>query len=78
MAKDPDGLGRVAEIEIDKSAAILVEQIDGEITVAIASVVSVYLQLTADQARKLSRALAVAAKNAEKFQTVTRTQGAMS
>lgn len=59
--------GRIAEIELNESAAICVEQIDDEITVAIASVVGVHFELTADQALKLSRALAVAAENAAKF-----------
>ncbi|MGL3104127.1 hypothetical protein [Bradyrhizobium sp. BR 1432] len=45
------------EIEIDDSAAIIVEQIDDEITVAIASLVGVHFQVTADQALKLSQAL---------------------
>jgi len=35
--------------------------------VAIASVVGVHFRVTADQALKLSRALAVAAENAAKF-----------
>ena len=73
MAKEPDDLGRVEEIEIDESAAITVEQIDDEITVAIASVVGVHFQVTADQALKLSRALAVAAENAAKFRASTTT-----
>lgn len=67
MANDPDDLGCIAEIEIDKSAAIIVEQIDDEITIAIASVVGVHFEVTADQALKLSQALAVAAENAEQF-----------
>ncbi|MCK1445861.1 hypothetical protein IVB34_22050 [Bradyrhizobium sp. 2] len=58
--------GRIAEIELNESAAICVEQIDDEITVAIASVVGVHFQVTADQALELSRALAVAAANAKK------------
>jgi hypothetical protein len=71
MAKDPEGLGRIAEIEIDESAAIIVEQIDDEITVAIASLVGVHFQVTAAQALKLSQALAAAAENAEKFRRST-------
>lgn len=59
--------GRIAEIELNESAAICVEQIDDEITVSIASVVGVHFELTADQALKLSRALTVAAENAAKF-----------
>ena len=50
MAKERDVFGRVEEIEIDESAAIAVEQIDEEITVAIASVVCVHFQVRADQA----------------------------
>ncbi|MCP3412724.1 hypothetical protein NLM16_01265 [Bradyrhizobium brasilense] len=65
--------GEIAKIEIDESAAITVEQIDDEITVAIASVVGVHFQVTADQARELSRALAVAAENAAKFLESTET-----
>ncbi|PJG53047.1 hypothetical protein CVM73_21875 [Bradyrhizobium forestalis] len=57
----------MGEIEIDESAAIAVEQIGDEIPVIIASVVGVHCQVTADQALELSRVLAVAAKNAEKF-----------
>lgn len=67
MANEPDWPGLVDEIEIGESAAITVEQIEDEITVAIASVVCVQFQVTADQALKLSRALAAAADNAAKF-----------
>lgn len=68
MAKEQGNYpGRIAEIEINESAAICVEQIDDEITVAIASVVGVHFQVTADQALELSRALAVAGKNAKEF-----------
>jgi hypothetical protein len=73
MAKGSDWPGLVDEIEIGESAAITVEQIDDEITVAIASVVCVHFQVTADQALKLSRALAVAADNAAKFLASTET-----
>lgn len=66
MANERDAFGRIAEIEIDESAAIAVEQVDNEITVVIASVVGVHFQVTADQALELSRALAVAAENAKK------------
>ncbi|PDT64904.1 hypothetical protein CO683_35270 [Bradyrhizobium ottawaense] len=59
--------GRIAEIEIDESAAVCVEQIDDEITVAIASIVGVHFQVTANQAREIARALTVAAENAEKY-----------
>jgi hypothetical protein len=62
-----EAFGRIAEIEIDETAAITVEQIDDEITVGVASVLCVYFQVTADQALRLSRALAVAADNASKF-----------
>ncbi|MET4847006.1 hypothetical protein [Bradyrhizobium japonicum] len=58
--------GQIARIEIDESAAICVEQIDDEITIAIASVVGVHFQVTAEQALELCRALAVAAENAAK------------
>ncbi|MBB4399234.1 hypothetical protein GGD62_008384 [Bradyrhizobium sp. ERR14] len=74
MANEQDVIiGRIAEIEIDKSAAIIVEQIDDEISIAIASVVGVHLQVTAGQARELSRSLAVAAENAEKFRASAKT-----
>jgi len=51
----------------------MVEQIDDEITVAIASGVCVHFQVTADQALKLSRALAMAGENAAKFLASTET-----
>ena len=73
MAKEFDWRGLVDEIEINESAGITVEQIDDEITIAIASVVCVHFQVTADQALKLSRALAVAADNAAKFLASTDT-----
>ena len=73
MAKGSDWPGLVDEIEICELAAITVEQIDDEITVAIASVVCVHFQVTADQALKLSRALAVAADNAANFLASTET-----
>ena len=73
MTKEFDWRGLVDEIEIGESAGITVEQIDDEITVAIASVVCVHFQVTADQALKLSRALAVAADNAAKFLASTDT-----
>lgn len=67
MANERDNwAGQIARIEIDEFAAICVEQIDDEITVAIASVVGSHFQATADQALELSRALAVAAENAAK------------
>ena len=65
--------GQIARIEIDKSAAIAVEQIEDEITIVVASVVGVHFQVTADQAIELSRALAVAAANAAKFSASTGT-----
>ena len=61
MTKEFDVFGRIAEIELCETAAITVEQIDDEITVVIAS------QVTADQALKLSWALALAAENAAKL-----------
>jgi hypothetical protein len=73
MAKEFDWPGLVDNIEISETAAIAVEQIDEEITVAIASVVGVHFQVTADQALRLSRALAVAAENASKFLASTET-----
>ena len=45
---------------------IAVEQADDEISIIIASAVGVTFQVTADQALKLSRALAVAAEHAKK------------
>lgn len=65
--------GRIAEIELNESAAICVEQIDEEITISIASVVGVHFELTADQALKLSRALAVASENAARFRAPVET-----
>jgi hypothetical protein len=46
---------RVEEIELEETAAITVDQMDDEVT--IASVVGVHFQVTADQAFKLSRGL---------------------
>ncbi|MGY3347187.1 MULTISPECIES: hypothetical protein [unclassified Bradyrhizobium] len=66
-------IGRIAEIEIDKSAAIIIEQMDDEISIAIASVVGAHLQVTPGQARELSRSLAVAAENAENFRASAKT-----
>jgi hypothetical protein len=62
-------LGRYV-VELNESATVLVEQIQDEITVVIASVVNVRFEVTADQALELSRALAAAAANALK-ETVT-------
>jgi hypothetical protein len=51
-------------IKLNETAAVLVEQIQDEITVVIASVVNVHFEVTAEQALQLSRALAAAAANA--------------
>lgn len=67
MATESDWRGLVDEIEIGDTAGIAVEQIDDEITISIASVISVHFQVTTDQALKLSKALAEAAKNASEF-----------
>ena len=64
MATESDWRGLVDEIEIGDSA---VEQIDDEITVAIAGVVGVHFQVTSEQALKISNALTAAAKNASEF-----------
>ncbi|MCP1765403.1 hypothetical protein [Bradyrhizobium japonicum] len=46
MANEQDDYpGQIARIELDESAAICIEQIDDEITIAIASVVGVHLQV---------------------------------
>lgn len=58
MEKDEDGR---YVVELSESAAIIVEQIEDEITVIIANVIGVDFQLTADQALGLSQALAAAA-----------------
>ncbi|MEY9463353.1 hypothetical protein [Bradyrhizobium ottawaense] len=58
-------IGRIAGIEFDKPGASTVEQMDDEISIAIGSVVGVYLQVTPGQARELSLSLALAAENAE-------------
>jgi hypothetical protein len=60
---EKDDLGRYV-IELSESAAILVEQIQDEITVVIANVVNVHFELTADQALELSCALVAAAAEA--------------
>jgi len=60
MSMEKDDLGRYV-VELNESAAIIVEQIEDEITVVIASVVGVNFQVTAAQALELSRALAAAA-----------------
>ncbi|WFU25506.1 hypothetical protein QA649_04500 [Bradyrhizobium sp. CB1717] len=74
MENEPDDfIGRIAEIELDESAAIIIEQVDDEITLAIASIVGVHFQVTADQALELSRALAVAAENAANFRAAADT-----
>ncbi|MHC6157940.1 hypothetical protein ACVSQB_40095 [Bradyrhizobium elkanii] len=47
IANELDDLGgRIAEIEIDESVAIIVDQVDDEITVRIASFVGVDFQVT--------------------------------
>ncbi len=73
MTKELDVFGRIAEIELCETAAITVEQIDDEITVVIASVACTHFQVTADQALKLYRALALAAENAAKVLASTET-----
>ena len=60
LSMEKDDLGRYV-VELNESAAIIVEQIEDEITVVIASVVGVNFQITAAQALELSRALAAAA-----------------
>ncbi len=59
---EKDDLGRYV-IDLNESDAIIVEQVEDEIDVIIASVVGVDFQLTAGQAIELSRALAEAAAN---------------
>jgi hypothetical protein len=56
MSMKKDDLGRYV-VELNESAAIIVEQIEDEITIVIASVVGVNFQVTAAQALELSRAL---------------------
>jgi hypothetical protein len=63
-----DDLGRYV-VELNESAAVLVEQIRNEITVVIASTVNVHFEVTAAQALDLSRALAAAAAAAVKRST---------
>ena len=58
MERDEDGR---YVVELNESAAIIVEQIEDEITVVIASVVGVDFALTPSQASDLSQALAAAA-----------------
>jgi hypothetical protein len=60
LSMEKDDLGRYV-VELNESAAIIVEQIEDEITVTIASVVGVDFQLSAAQALELSHALAAAA-----------------
>ena len=60
---EKDELGRHV-VELSETAAVLVEQIEDEITVVIASTVNVHFEVTADQAIQLSRALVAAAANA--------------
>ncbi|MDD1522418.1 MULTISPECIES: hypothetical protein [Bradyrhizobium] len=66
-------IGRTTEIKIDKTAAVIVQQMDDEISIAIVSVVGAQFQVTAGQARELSRSLAVAAENAEHFRASAKT-----
>lgn len=61
MEKDEDGR---YIIELNKTAAVLVEQIEDEITVMIASTVNIHFEVTTEQALQLSRALAAAAADA--------------
>jgi hypothetical protein len=63
LSMEKDDLGRYV-VELNESAAIIVEQIEDEITVTIASVVGVDFQISAAQALELSHALAAAAANA--------------
>jgi hypothetical protein len=58
MEKDVDGR---YVVELNETAAVLVEQIQDEITVVIASTINVHFEVTPDQALALSRALAAAA-----------------
>jgi hypothetical protein len=68
MEKDEDGR---YVVELNETAAVLVEQIQDEITVVIASVVNVHFEITAEQALQISRALAAAAANAVAASTPT-------
>jgi hypothetical protein len=52
-------------VELNETAAVLVEQIEDEITVVIASTVNVHFELTAEQVLQLSRAFAAAANAIE-------------
>lgn len=61
MERDEDGR---YVVELNETAAVLVEQIQDEITVVIASTVNVHFEVTAQQALQLSHALAAAAANA--------------
>jgi hypothetical protein len=67
MMKDMDWPGLIDRVELNESAVIDIEQIDEEITFVVAGIVCVNFELTADQALKLSKALAVAGENANKF-----------
>jgi hypothetical protein len=65
---DDADLPRIIDrIQIHESAVIEVEQVDDEITFLIGGIVSVNFDVTPDEALKISRALAVAAENANKF-----------
>lgn len=60
MSMEKDDLGRYV-VELNESAAIIVEQIEDEVTVSIASVVGVDFQLRQLRRSSFSRALAAAA-----------------
>jgi len=73
MTNEPDVLlGRIAQIELNETAAICIEQMDDEITLVIASIVGVHFQVTVEQALELSRALAVSAEKARQSLLPTR------
>jgi hypothetical protein len=61
MVKDEGGR---YVVDLSESAAIIVEQIEAEITVTTSSIVGVDFQETVDKAMDLSRALTAAGKNA--------------
>ncbi|MDA9498148.1 MULTISPECIES: hypothetical protein [Bradyrhizobium] len=71
MTNEPD-VGRIAQIELNETAAICIEQMDDEITLVIASIVGVHFQVTVEQALELSRALAVSAEKARQSLLSTR------
>jgi hypothetical protein len=63
VSMEKDDLGRYV-VELNESAAIIVEQVEDEINIIVVSVVGVDFQLTAAHALDLSRALAAAAADA--------------